>query len=320
MVAAQLGDPTVELNFRALFNALTTGKLDLFASWTETIDDPAVVPEGPKQITGNAHVAELRLEPPTPTAAATNSATLQAQHNFGDTKFRSVDYFLRGTTAFREYFPPQVTADPKNLTRDGPKVTNVVANRARPAAPKPLYVIPTFGWDPKRPLTRLVPGGSVTSRRLGGGLRVYLDRPWYSSGDGELLGVVLRAGGQGLASDSDPMKNVITSWGGDPMFASDAPPTNASGQGPAVENFAGQQQVGRNLVLAEQPPPPQATGWTEVDVVGYEVQYHAERKLWYADIQMDPGTSYCPFIRLALARYQSNSVSLAELLLAAAKS
>ena len=34
-------------------------------------------------------------------------------------------------------------------------------------------------------------GVGATSKRTGGGLRIYMDRPWYSSGDGELLGVVV---------------------------------------------------------------------------------------------------------------------------------
>ena len=37
-VFASLGDTTVALAFTALFNALSTGKLDLFASWTEMAD------------------------------------------------------------------------------------------------------------------------------------------------------------------------------------------------------------------------------------------------------------------------------------------
>jgi hypothetical protein len=199
-VLAEMGETTVLLAFTALFNALSTGKLDLFASWTEHVDDPAE--DKPKRISGNVHVGELRLEPPpTPTGGNANAKVFGPapisgdkfrSHLFGDTKFRSVDYFLRATTAFREYFPAAVTADVKNITRDGPKVTISVPNRARPAAPKVLYAVPSFGWDPVRPRRPIAPGAKLSSRRLGGGLRVYLERPWFSSGDGELLGVVLR--------------------------------------------------------------------------------------------------------------------------------
>jgi hypothetical protein len=101
LVKATLGETTVELDFRAMFNALTTGKLDLLANWMEWLDDPIAQPIMPKQISGNAHVAQLT--PASPGTVNFNDFTLP--HNFPDTKFRSVDYWLRGTTAFREYFP-----------------------------------------------------------------------------------------------------------------------------------------------------------------------------------------------------------------------
>ena len=61
-----------------------------------------------------------------------------------------------------------------------------------------LYVVPTWTWDEETSpgrrsadaARRLAP--TLTRTRSGGGLRVYLDRPWYSSGAGELLGVVLK--------------------------------------------------------------------------------------------------------------------------------
>jgi hypothetical protein len=114
------------------------------------------------------------------------------------------------------------------------------------------------------------------------------------------------------------MKNVVTTWGRDVIFQTPGPPDSekliprpgssgydiSRGPGPTVANFRGYQHSG-NVRLDEMP--------NYVDVVGYQVQYHAERKLWYADIQVDPGGSYSPFIRLALARYQPNSIYAAEL-------
>ncbi|MBV8414638.1 MAG: hypothetical protein JO251_05440 [Verrucomicrobia bacterium] len=337
-VFATLGNTTVALIFTALFNALSTGKLDLLASWTE-MDD--LDEHGPKQISRNAHVGELSLEPPlTPAGGEANSKWVGPplpffgdtfakfrSHHFGDTKFRSVDYFLRATTAFREYFSPAITADSRNITRDGPKVTIKVPNRSRPAAPKVLYAVPSFRWDPVRPRPPLAAGAKLSSRRTGCGLRVYLDRPWFSSGDGELLGVVLLPAGMAYGQDN-PMKNVVTQWGGDPIFQTSAPPESektipihepsgtgqlivSRGPGPTVANFLGYRRSGTALKLDEEPGNP--AGWTRVDVVGYEVEYDDQRKLWYADIQIDPGLSYCPFVRLALARYQPDSVPDAEL-------
>ena len=58
------------------------------------------------------------------------------------------------------------------------------------------------------------------------------------------------------------------------------------------------------LLLAEVPD---AT--LKIDVAGHEVNYDAERQLWYCDMQIDAGNTYYPFIRLALVRYQPNSLS-----------
>jgi len=50
-----------------------------------------------------------------------------------------------------------------------------------------------------------------------------------------------------------------------------------------------------------------------VAVAGHTVSYDQDRSLWYSDIQFDwstkSGTSYFPFVRLALARYQPEVMS-----------
>jgi hypothetical protein len=50
-----------------------------------------------------------------------------------------------------------------------------------------------------------------------------------------------------------------------------------------------------------------------VNVAGHPVTYDLVRKLWYCDVRVDVGRAYTPMIRLALARYQPNSVPGAEL-------
>lgn len=50
-----------------------------------------------------------------------------------------------------------------------------------------------------------------------------------------------------------------------------------------------------------------------VTICAFEVKPDAARQLWYCDIEMDPGTAYFPFVRLALARYQVNSIPGAHL-------
>jgi hypothetical protein len=50
-----------------------------------------------------------------------------------------------------------------------------------------------------------------------------------------------------------------------------------------------------------------------VTVAGYPPSFDAERNLWYADLLIDTGDAYWPFVRLALARYQPESVPNAHL-------
>jgi hypothetical protein len=54
-------------------------------------------------------------------------------------------------------------------------------------------------------------------------------------------------------------------------------------------------------------------GTYPVQVAGHTVTYDAERDLYFADVRIDPHQDYWPFIRLALCRYQPNSISRCEL-------
>jgi hypothetical protein len=218
-----------------------------------------------------------------------------------------VNYNALATTRFREYFPPsnpQTLAErqkeQEQYARVSKEQTLHVLSSARPEAPKVLYIIPAFRWE-KNP---------AVSKRHGGGLRVYMERGWYSSGDGELLCVVLMAnaassGDPQILGDDDPLRLYVSQWGADPLrvsagtngllapgnFTNPAPTRSASG------NF---QTTG--LSLDELP------NGTPVSAVPHAVAYDEVRRLWYCDIEIDPGESYYPFVRLALARYQPNSV------------
>ena len=173
-----------------------------------------------------------------------------------------------------------------------------IPSTARPAAPKVLYLIPTFGWTSSANQQ----GTQYASERRGGGLRAYMERPWFSSGDGELLGVVIWTGAQ---PPDDRVKPYVSDWALDPMYKS-AATTAAPALGaftlatPATSKTSG-------LTLEE-------LGTIDTfHVAGHAVGYDAERKLWYCDIEIDAGASYFPMVRLALARFQPNSVPNAHL-------
>ena len=212
-------------------------------------------------------------------------------HRLGDTRFRRISYEAVATSRFQDDFPPGL-----DVTRTSEPLSVEVPSSSRPVAPRILYVVPTFGW-------RRHDGGSVrTSVRLGRGLRVYLDRPWYSSGDDELLAAVLW---NGLDSPSDEdretkFKLIFTQWGLDPVRQS-GPLTSM----PVTRDFPDATMLATGLALRESSRP--------VDVAAYAVTFDRDRQLWFADLTLDPGPAYTPFVRLALARFQPHSIAGVEL-------
>ncbi len=167
-----------------------------------------------------------------------------------------------------------------------------VPSSARPAAPKVLYLVPTFGWSSStnQSLT------DYKSERRGGGLRAYLDRPWFSSGDGEMLGVVIWTGAW---PPDETTKMYVSDWGLDPMYKS-----AATTERPLVTAFkTATADTSTQFTLQEL-----KADEHHFHVAAHAVAYDASRKLWYADIEIDAGPSYFPFVRLALARYQPHSV------------
>jgi hypothetical protein len=158
-------------------------------------------------------------------------------------------------------------------------------------------VLPAFRWERG---TGADPAVRVSTRH-GGGLRVYLERPWFSSGVGELLAVVLWP--DPGREPPDGMRQAVTRWGRDPVF--DAPPVPAAVPRPGDFPLAVATATGLVLPgLAGEP----------VSVAGHAVtDYHQDRRLWSCDIEIAGGAAYTPFVRLALARWQPSSLPGLEL-------
>jgi hypothetical protein len=230
--------------------------------------------------------AAMSSRPPEPESTLT-------RHEFGDTLRRQIYYTCTATTRFREFFTQALANDPNfKITRESPEQLLDIPSSARPMAPKLLYVLPTFAWnrDPSK----------LTSYRAGG-LRVYMHRPWFSSGVGERLGVILCDEGKGgppLGTD-DKLLPFLTQWGQDPIWKQ----SSRLADYPRLEHFQNTADDGKasGLILDEIQD-------RTVSVAGYEVFYDDKRQLWYADIDMNVGDAYMPFVRLVLARFQPNSV------------
>jgi hypothetical protein len=228
-----------------------------------------------------------------------------ARQEFHDTKHRVVNYSAVATTRFASFYN---TTDPTGSDYVNPTDLTVssaapfqvdIKSTARPAALKIPYVVPIYDWQD---VTTNTFSSEVTTGRSPSALRVFIERPWWSSGADELLGVILSQNSFLRLPIGEPEDLYVTDWGSDPVFASSplpSPHPNPFSFPNAVTGQAG-------LTIEE-------NASVQVSVLGHNVGYDVVRDLWYADVAIDSGAAYTPFIRLALARYQQYSIAGVEL-------
>lgn len=315
-------------------HAASTDKVDLAATWTDPVDDPAqggpttaqhsaavdTVPVrdttegviGVELGTDNARAVAYydadhdllcfvragdalgNLRSSDPRAPHTMPYDAAPRHHLGDTRHHRIGYTATATSAFRDYFPADVDG---GFTRSSAPVLVDVPASERPRAPQVAYVVPTFGWQ------RQSDTNVRRSVRFGGGLRIFLERGWWSSGEGELLGISLYSYANEGELDLDRWRPHVTEWGADPIWQADG----LSLPVPGVANFP-DADASEQLVSLE------ARGDLLADVVGYRVTFDDERQLWYADVTVTADSyAYAPFIRLALVRYQPHAIPEAKI-------
>jgi hypothetical protein len=333
-----------------LNHAKSTDRLDVFGAWTEDVD--LVTDDEPRMRAFGTEVPHraqafgfdiIRSEDQAEVSAH------QARQEFGDTRYRRIVYHSVATTRFREFLPRPLTDVPANIQRvesdagaNGqakPGLEHHILSSARPAAPEVLYVLPTFLWE------RQDEGARRTHVRHSNAVRVWLRRPWFSSGDGERLGVVLEPGvrlpdGWERLAAADvkttqflrkPQASVNRMISSDVLAVLGSPsPTPEEIRNmlrpyvtawgidpvwksatpalpPTVAAFPRHVDFATGLTLEELPSS------VAVIVAAHDVHFDRGRKLWYCDIEIDAGDSYFPFVRLALARYQVHSLPNAHL-------
>ncbi|MGB8385144.1 MAG: hypothetical protein WCG47_28540 [Dermatophilaceae bacterium] len=310
-------------------HAASTAKVDLMAAWSDWADDPTPQADGtvapPRRQSFGAAADEVPINRQTEgyliaqgearavgyydldhdlvcfaplgtrlgnlNSGAVLSGDTMPRHRFGDTKHHVVTYTPKATSRYREYFE-----DGLDVTRTGDPVEVHVPASTRPVAPAVRYVVPTFGWD------RVTSSDQHRSVRTGGGLRVYLDRPWYSSGDGQRLGVALATSAVDPHNPADRVawKPYITQWGQDPIWSS-----TPLAPLPALKHFPQATETEPSVSLDS----PLGDTSRNIGVAGNAVAYDDVRGLYYCDITVDPQTAtYMPFIRLALVAYQPHAL------------
>ncbi len=257
-------------------DTLSTSQVDVAAEWKEYKDnDETAVKE---------RVGSIRVE------RATRKLP-ELRHEFGDTRHRRVTYGLTALSCFRQFFhpgPAEAFQTPEAVLAEVR-----IPSSARPAPPVLLSVTPSFRWQGASASVAL--DQPVRRQRLGGRLRIELGRPWNTSGEGEQLAVVVWP-----SPFSAPPSNAVqhlTRFYRDPIWNTQIPPGIAR-----ASMFGGTASEPREVAPVE--------GKHKVLALPYAVKFHEESERWYADIELLQPiiNSYCPFVRLAVARYQPDSL------------
>jgi hypothetical protein len=273
---------------------LSTSKITCYAEWTDQVDDvtlPCARSVHHREVAFTVTAKELVEDTPFPPNRLRSLDPNLLQH-FLDTRAHKITYKLVASTNFREYYPGADTpiANDENYQTNGTRPVNLtVLSSARPLAPEVLYLIPAFVWantydNVKK---KWYTGRTVV-------VRVYLDRPFLLSGDRETIGVALFDPNSGL----DPAKqNFVSRWGADPtrpittpILRNELSESNLCEPGPGIETC--------NLAEGD-----------SARIKPCLVQYSPDRKLWFSDIPINTQHANAPFIRLALVRWQPDSLN-----------
>jgi hypothetical protein len=250
------------------------------------------------------------------------------RYDFGDAKARHVHFRLRAASRFGADFASGV-ADA--VRESGPTTSRWVRATVAPAKPEVAYIVPLF--ESRRQSMR----GSVRLRRRGGWFRVWLERPWFTSGEGELLALacwpadLLRPrGGAGdylsdkakqvwgtMAAPGQPpehLARLYTGWGLDPIWEQTGVKLDFIPPGAFANRL--------NTALIKAVPSQFHDGSltdtvrdaSDVALALYRPEYDEAERRWYADIRIAPeDKAYFPFVRLGLARYQPNAIKSCQL-------
>ena len=217
------------------------------------------------------------------------------RHELGDSRHRDITYTVTAVSRFTQFFKAsELEQDPMAFTQRK-QLTSVVTipSSARPPAPVVIATRPAFTW--KQTVEPSAGTKTLRRQRLGGRLRVELARPWFASGDGERLGVILWDRSGGLVPPPE-IAGLVTEVGRDPVWDTTDPE-----RWPNEAQFAATAGPVASRTVVE-------AGRAAL-VVPFEAWFHGDR--WYADVTL-PGvasSSYCPFVRLAVARYQPDSIA-----------
>ncbi len=293
----------------------STTKVDLESQWVDLIDD-GKSPQGAVQTQRAMHVIEQRIDlnyrqsvPAQGNTPELAKIGLEAIHHIGDTKYHKITYRLSGVSRFKDCYPlndtTPVIAPAAGSSAPKSEQQLDILNTVAPASPDIPEALPVFEWK------ETASQGMIRRARRGSILRVYLKRPWFQSGNGEMLGVVYL--NQPSAEIPQALLRFSTIWGKDPIYMDSVTESFAINQIRNQEAGAVFQDTHfidaktfQTVSLLERPD-------IQVRVAGHTVQFDSSRNVWYADIAVHAPNDYFPFIRFALVRFQPNSIGGAHI-------
>ncbi len=187
------------------------------------------------------------------------------------------------------------------ITRVGPSINLSVPASTRPTPPSVHGIVPAHAWRRERV------GNTIMSTRRGGLLRIYLERPWFESGDGELLAVIVADDQLRLDSESTWAQTLPL------VSAAGADPTGLGGGAPDLSKTTFPRAVVSRIVRVPglgNTLPSQATNpLFRIKAVGHLVEFDPRTRLWFSDVEIQHETDQ-PFVLLKLARLQPDAVAL----------
>ncbi|WP_158789037.1 hypothetical protein [Granulicella sp. L46] len=297
-VTRQPGQSAAAMSGQISAHWQSTSKITVHATWVDSVDD--LTQPGPKDRTTSEVAGELTNDG-SPATPWRNINSNLGMHQFRDTRAHVVTYSLSAFTRFREFFPGDPNSDIDKFSRLGDPCQVTVCSSVRPPAPAILYVIPVFSW---RECT--VNGMSQRGRTMA--LRVYLARPFRVSGNRETIGVVFY---KDSPNPSSAAQKLVSTWGGDPIVNS---PRGIADYKMKPTDFITQE----NPSEAADPTTKKRKHWTPQDfsmdeggtatVLPFNVDFHDQRGLWFCDLPLATSKVASAFVRLALARWQPDSL------------
>ncbi|MGI6855165.1 hypothetical protein [Mesorhizobium sp. 1B3] len=210
--------------------------------------------------------------------------------------------------------PEEAKDEPVNsvqIATDGSTASLWLPSSSRPAKCAALSPVPVFRF------TSGTKGTIEDSIERISGVRIYLERGWFSAGEEEQLGIVMlpsgksAEGGDAFMPDDryGPIGPYISRWGGDPTRQDYAPLVT----GLSAESFLSPPKPVRDVIVPVQiPKPPGApdniTVLETADLLIYQPRFDVDREQWFVDLDIQAAEAPNLFVRFGLVRYQKNAI------------